>query len=942
MSDLDDALQDVARLQAEVTDLTEQATATSGALVPVGGAEVDAASMKRGLAEMRATVIRKQQELEAATGRLRGELDAQMDAARAALAPVEKFVARLGEMIDTVNLYLGRDEEIVTLRDGEPAPEGTPIVCRSMVLAMDEESAIDPEGGGIDARRIEEFDEWLMADPAHLSQVLPEERGVVVVVPSKQHRDYGDPWTSRRMDEANRHSYWLIRNGERVFRMDTVFEVGYRLVPGRDEFTGLFYEERTDYSTTPYTRMRVPLEPGSHGWQQAEEKQGARERHYMKVALILQGLIDRTTVFHPLPAPGISLLKQDSYDAGHVVLIDEDENALGTGRQPFREWLREHNAELRPGMRIVGAFNSEDFRQYRYERNAGHERITPSGAAYPESHVLHHIDERRADGGLVFRYERVGDIVWDDWDTGPRPPKTRATCTVYATDEFIIPVDLVDEADMLAYLQSRTERHNYLSMFPVLKAAIRVKREERAAEEPFRVMLAGRLMAAYDLSEAEARQAVDDLVRWWKFTNKHHRPLVGEGEHEAKAVRMIEEEHAARVKAAASDHPEVIERLKALPGVMLVGRQRDGSYIALAPEHRLLTDLPTNVYAHEYVTKARGKMRERRWVLVSGTRAARWRLLWHDERWERWNRVATAAEHLSDPEVIDAAEQAIAIARDNQAGTEPTRRRNGRDPRPGRVIRVTYSQSDKRFYVFVWPDEPINDDTWRGGTEVVTYVLTSWWKRGPAGAVVVESDGYFRDDTFTRLHRRHSADDRDHWTPPWEERRFGTVVWRDDSMDDEIATACAEVDRQYAERAAKREYRRGLVQSVTEQYDEAAEAAAYARFLDDYADPELWEGHRKTLRNLTMPHRVNEALWALLDTLLDAGVEAEGRTVGDLLAAYDELIASQEDDDEDRLVRIFDSKREALDDEALTGCTFRLPEPEPDEDEDDDEAPDEG
>ena len=36
---------------------------------------------------------------------------------------------------------------------------------------------------GIDARSIEQFDEWLLADPAHLDQVLPEAKGVVVLVP---------------------------------------------------------------------------------------------------------------------------------------------------------------------------------------------------------------------------------------------------------------------------------------------------------------------------------------------------------------------------------------------------------------------------------------------------------------------------------------------------------------------------------------------------------------------------------------------------------------------------------------------------------------------------------------------------------------------------------------------------------------------------------------
>jgi hypothetical protein len=922
VSGFEEAKAEVERLQAEVEQITAQAP--GGSLVPVSGSAVDAVSTKRALAEMRALAIRKQGELKEATDRMRSEIEAQLSAARAALAPVEKFVARLTEAIETVNLYLGRDEEIVTLRDGEPAPAGTPIVCRSMVLAMDEESAIDPEHGGIDARNVEAFDEWLMADEAHLNQVLPEIRGVVVIVPSKQVRDYGDPWTTRKMTEANRHSYWLIRNGERVFRMDTEFEVGYRLVPARDEFTGLFYERRY---VSGGNYERVAMEPGSHAWQQAEEKQGARERHYMKVALILQGLIDRTTVFHPLPAEHVSLLKQESYDAGHVRLIDEEEFALTTGRQPFEEWLREHNAELRPGMRIVGAFNTEGWRQHRYSSESwqrGHERLSPSTAEAPGSYVVHYIEERRPDGGLVFRYARTSDDVYDERTGRWRAPKTRASCTVYADDEFIIPVDLVDEAEMLDYLQARTERHHYVEMFPLLKAAIRVKREERDAEEPFRMLLTGRLITDYDLDPADAGEAVFDLVHWWKFANKYHRPLVGDGEQEAKAVRMIVEEFGRRRRAAATDDPEMVARLKALPGVMLVARQRDGAYIALAPEHRLLdeAEFARNVYAHEWVTRPRGKTTERRWVLVSGTRAARWRILFADERWKRWNRVATAAEHLSDPEAYDGAQQAIALATDALADRD--------EPKSGRVARVTYSQSHKRFRVWIWPDKPIETDHYER-LRVHVDVLTAWWKRGPGGAVVVESDGHLRGDTFSASFRGIT------WTPPWEERGKGAVVYRDDTFAAEIDAATAEVDRQQAAAEEERGRRAGLVGSVIDQWEDAEREAAYQRFLDDYADPDLWEGHLKTLR-LGLSHDARNGLAHITDALLDDGQDVEGRTVGQAVEGYLDLLNRTIGDDRDRLAARVEAKVHVVTKvDGLLDCTFRAPEPEPD----DDEAPDE-
>src|SRR5690606_29928828 len=124
------------------------------------------------------------------------------------------------EAIWTINLYLGKDERIVRLREGKPAAPETKIAIRQLVLYMDEECAIAAEHGGIDVRSIEAFDEWV-AEPEHLRQVLPETRGVVALKVRRNARDYGDPWMSSEMNRANQHTYFLMRNGENLYRIDT-------------------------------------------------------------------------------------------------------------------------------------------------------------------------------------------------------------------------------------------------------------------------------------------------------------------------------------------------------------------------------------------------------------------------------------------------------------------------------------------------------------------------------------------------------------------------------------------------------------------------------------------------------------------------------------------------------------------------------------------------
>jgi hypothetical protein len=69
-----------------------------------------------------------------------------------------------------------------------------------------------------------------------------------------------------------------------------------------------------------------------------------------------------------------------------------------------------------------------------------------------------------------------------------------------------------------------------------------------------------------------------------------------------------------------------------------------------------------------------------------------------------------------------------------------------------------------------------------------------------------------------------------------------------------------------------------------------ATEVAYQRFLEDYADLDLWEGHLKTLR-ISYPHRHNygyshfdDGLTKLLKRLVEDGVDLSGKTVADAVS----------------------------------------------------------
>lgn len=886
--DLPDLLAEIQRLSAEAGELARNPGPGTDLVVPTTSTSPEA--IKAAVAAQRSTLVRKSQELRDKREQLRTHLQAHMHMITQALDPLRAEIKRLEEMVWTVNLYLGRDEEIVTLLDADPAPAETPIVVRQLVLSMDEETILAAETGGIDFRDLDAFDEWI-TNPVHLHQVLPEPRGVVVLVPRRSGRDYGDMGLNALADKENHRSYWLIRNGGRLFRMSTDFSVGTRLTPTREEFHSFFTTTR--YNPTLGHDEQIPLEPGSHAWLQAEKAADERRRHYMRAALILQGLIDRTTVFHPLPHPQVSLLQPDSYDAGHVQLICDAENTLGTGRRPFYEWLAERNAQLRPGMRIVGAFNSEDFRAMRSRENSSngeHDRIYPARAENPPSRQILPIASRRDDGGLVIRYDRTEEVYTRGYlgTTEYRKPKVRASCTLYPRDRFILPLDLVTEAEIRDYLGSRTERHAYRHMMPLLTTALAVKHDEAEAEAPFRDLLTSEIARTHGVDLDEAAAAVPELVSWWKYTTVHHRPLVLDQtpQVQAAAITQITAEFAARRTAAQradrdrDTDAHITARLREhVPDAMLIARARNGNYIVLAPQARQHPEIlaSRNTYVREYSTGRTARtLTERHWVLPSRARLARWTILWTGPQWQHWDLDARPATHLTDPEIDTLLDQLITHSRhhrtvlyqDPHQRTEPT-------GTPVAVACRTEGTGRVALRVYLDPgnDLTVPDRLLTGTHPTLTMrMLRLRWRRGTGGTVEHEINERAYDH---RWEIGRAWKDEPDIQPPWHN---DTLAWTDDPRIQQLYAQAHTLRAAQEQAKSLAETCRTHLTAVAAAWKTRAEHAAHARFLEDYADPSLWEGHRKTL-TLNYPHHQHRGLRRLIARLVEDGHDLTGHTV---------------------------------------------------------------
>lgn len=953
---------DLARLSAEAQEWLDVEASDSKAVVHVGSGDPEA--MRQQMVAVRREARERGKDLKARAdgvreairvevARQQALMEEEMRKALALIEPLKAQVKRMEEGIWTVNLYLGTSEEIVTLREGAPADKDEPIHLRTSVLAMDEEVALLDDAQGMDYRDVEVFDAWV-SKPENLDQMLPERRGVVVFRPRAVDYHYDDdPLINDIANAPNRESYWLIRNGDRVYRMQTDFQVGSTLMPTSQEFTALFTTREWDHETHEYRQVEV--RPGTREWEKAEKAQGAVQRHYMRVALILQGMLDRTEVFKPIDP--INVMHQSAYDSGLVVVVNDTERAIGTGRQPYYDWIRERNAELRPGMRIIGTFRGEEWDEtattdYNYHRTGGNDRLSPARAERPSAKVLHTIEQRRrfqGQQGLVIRYNRgaiydpnMKVYVEDDrpgqWYVrgGDRATKRRASAVILPSDITVIPFDLVTEAEMQEYLDARTERHAYRDSFPLLTAAIEAKRAEREAEAPFRDLLLRVLADDHDQQPEEVQPHLDALVHRFKVGNRWHRPLVGmTNEEEAKAIRLIRAEYKRIVNSGATearDQSAVAALREHDPSVMFVGRLSSGKYVAFAPQPRQRDEVfcHQSLWVREHTTgKTARSIATREWV-VPGVRGNKMTAVFTTDQWADWDILSSADDDLTDDEftTTNAAFAARAAAGGHLLATLYDRERHlwrawvdegeaerepltDRQPRKARVSTVKIGWKRQGDRVILAGREGSSDEV----------------EMSYAGNYIIDADRYKRADErdvylpwMGKGKRRGTFDAGPNGAP-----RPGVLFLASEETVERftrrVRAAQAAIDEH---RSLARQINRSTEHLDRQQVEPIIEQMR-VDFMAEWLDEELWEERRRDMtKNVKAPVRVHRewvhdraskvevVLWALLAAghregwerltladayrLTDTEMPADHEPIAGLMLMSAEPVADEEDE----------------------------------------------
>ncbi len=742
------------------------------------------------------------------------------------------MVAKAEEAVWTLNLYLGKDEKIHRLLRGDPPPDDTRITIRQLVLYMDEECAIAAESGGIDAQGIPDFDTWIR-DPAHLAQVLPEPRGVVAIKPRRTDKDYrtGNAFIEHKLNEQNKVTYWLIRNGGSLYRIWTELPVDEVIVPRAGEI------EKIMDGDPIWGTKQIPPRPGTSEWQEAMQKAGKRKRHYMRILLFLQGLIDRTKVFWPLPGDRINIMKERVH-AEYVdyVYDGEPSKLLPTGKPDFRAWLSDLHNRTEVGQRIVGAFP--------YFSSRDDRRVSPRGAGQPDSLALYSIESSRR-GSLQFLFQREGTIWTRNRWTGrhtEKAPSKRASYQLDRSDSFWLNFDLADPADMRFYLQDRINRHHYAEMFPVLKAALAAKAKEAEEEAPFRRLLANEIFKLGLCSMQESEEQTALLVSWWKFKTRTHRALLSD---DAKALRMILREFTRRWNQThdGTDHEAFLRAILAdEPDVLLVEYAGDGTYVYYVPENA------ENLFVRRVTLEHRGaqKRQELRWTVLA-SRLQSNLVLWASLRSRNWPPDLRRNDYLSDPEIEEGHKLVAAYATDHIA----TEQHYHRAPVRAVAVAVTGARLFHLFTARLPQAKPAADDGYGNRLDLDEYRFTL---AGPAGK---------RQLVYRSNYGWHPS------PPPW----AGMHVLELDNEAIELVTKHAAAEAQQARRtrdfADQAAYVVGQVHTAQVQQNQDNARKAY---LVEYGSDDTFdEEHKGTdwSRNVHYSDRTRRAAYLVAENGLD-------------------------------------------------------------------------
>lgn len=514
---------------------------------------------------------------------------------------LKKKIDQMTKLIVTLELYAGISESLFQIIEGEQSTQET-IHIRQKVLFLDEEMALF-EQQGLEWEKIEDFDNWLRENPDKISELLPEEKCIVVCRVRRENKEYSwieNPFARSMAEENTNKALLLFRNGDNIYRIwSEHLDKVPRFFPKKSEL-----QENYEQISSYYQELEEMEENGNHS--AIEDKiESAEDKMfpYKKNVLMLHGVLSRTEIMGQLPQ-GFNLMRPDTH--GEIVkYVYDDEMMLNSTHESFSQWLRRINSNIVKGSRIHlskevlerhgnrGSMNWKE--RFNYYWDSDHlAPPMPSSGIYSvlknieevaikneetyfkedienidfldenivdveinqpyynvhngeEKKPATYIIQRKFEDGDERKYEKK-EILRISYDrrTGRQYGSKKPIWTSFMiepSDNFIIHVDGVELEEVRRHINDKHHRYNYLQSMPVLRQIEKMLMDEQAKELEYANAMAERINFELGINDLDlVVNDVLDSIKWYKLTlaTVNKRSLPTEGKDFAKAWQLVE------------------------------------------------------------------------------------------------------------------------------------------------------------------------------------------------------------------------------------------------------------------------------------------------------------------------------------------------------------------------------------------------------------------
>lgn len=518
---------------------SQQSTGAAAGALMVMSAEVDIAAYKTALVEAKdATLPALFKQVEAAQEEMVRWMKAGALPMKAYAGSMKDSLEEISGRIFTVGLYAGLTENIVKCRDGAPASPAEKLRVMQRRLYMDEETLLFYRHGGMEFKDIKSFDDWL-SEPDHLQALLPFPRCMVAMRVRRDVKarecdgTIGGAFMMFRLEQADKLTFLYIRNGEQLYRLSTDLEFDETIFPNKEDFDpteplmfklfcGSVKEiiSRADFEqrvakqaetkrlaekwkrdnpkhtwdekaqgewewANPHQESGLsfsasewhPFDPSSVYYDEVAKAVAERVLKYNRIAILIQGIYDRSMVLHPHPP--VQTWTPDGF-ARAIDLVYDGSNVLHDGEAPdFEAYRARCNASITEGSVVVGQErywmereaekeNERQRRDWRLRESQRRDYDTFKPYGNPGPGYIAEIEQwrpRARQATFSWLRKRLRQNVGYHYDDSP------IRCTVTVPADRLFNVSAYRPGDYRQFFQDRRTRAQYLKWAPMLLAA---------------------------------------------------------------------------------------------------------------------------------------------------------------------------------------------------------------------------------------------------------------------------------------------------------------------------------------------------------------------------------------------------------------------------------------------------------------------------------------